>query len=715
MISRPPPALQFFAAVLLTAVSALAQPAAAPLKTIGEVRALSPTEAARGKPVSIRGTVTYVAPTGAVLFVQDATGGVCVSGPREKPQLRLGSVVDIEAITAAGRLVPHLTARKREQIKIAVVGDAEIPEPREITLGELQKPENQAVRVQISGVVRSLESRPFGPGVAEMLEITIADGRDRLVVALPNWRPNNNRPEHLIGATVKVRGVYNATTFERQPLFANRLFIPGLREVKVTEAAGVPFDDVAQTIESARDAAADSGQPERILVRGTVTVAVPGRGMYLEDETAAIFVESRTIPAPGAQVEVAGFPASRETSPVLEDSIWRPAKFTAAVTPPLVTAEAALNPALDGRLVQIEALLLTTSSAGEAPTLVLQSGERVFLARCANPRLRLPSLSENSWLRVTGVCVNTNSAPIKGTGKRASPSFHLMMAGPQAVEIAHAPSWWTLRRDIAVVGSMAVLAIAAVGWATTLRRRVAPQTAQIREHLAREAVAQERLRIAGELHDSVQQDLLGITMQLKATDRLLDANPEKAREALTLVNAMVRHSQAETHRAVWDLRASVEEHNDLLSSLEDMLAGLSTDENATVSLTCHGQIQPFPQATERQLLRVTQEAVCNALKHAAASRIDVELRFEDDTFSLIVRDDGRGFDADHPPQASAGHFGLLGMQERAVKLNGEFRIRSRPGQGTTVQLDVPLAKPDKGVEPEAVPSTMPLLPRPTTS
>jgi signal transduction histidine kinase len=291
----------------------------------------------------------------------------------------------------------------------------------------------------------------------------------------------------------------------------------------------------------------------------------------------------------------------------------------------------------------------------------------------------------------------------------------LLIPGPQAVEIAHAPNWWTLRRLFAVVGTMAVLAIAAVVWATTLRRRVAQQTAQIREHLAREAVAQERLRIAGELHDSVQQDLLGITMQLKAPIGCSTQTPTRHARPLTVVNAMVRHSQAETHRAVWDLRSSAHEQVDLVSSLDEMLGGMSTDESAKVSLLCQGESRPLPQAIERQVLRITQEAVCNALKHANAKQIEVELGFGPTSLSLVVRDDGNGFDADHPPSASAGHFGLLGMQERAIKLNADLRVTSRPGSGTSVHLDVPLPAPEENSERERVPTPIALLPRPTTS
>jgi signal transduction histidine kinase len=266
-----------------------------------------------------------------------------------------------------------------------------------------------------------------------------------------------------------------------------------------------------------------------------------------------------------------------------------------------------------------------------------------------------------------------------------------------------------------LVGSLAALTCAAIVWATTLRRRVTQQTSQIREHLEREAVAEERLRIARELHDSVQQDLLGITMQIKATERLLEGDAEKARSALNLASAMVRRSQAETHRAVWDLRESAHEHTDLVTSLTEMLSGLSTDGGAKVELIFSGERRALPAAVESQLLRVAQEAMTNALKHAEASRIEVELRFAEDRFTLIVRDDGRGFDADHPPSASSGHFGLFGMRERAIKLEADLRVTSRPGEGTAIQIDVPLASPNIQLKSERTPSGIRLVPRPSTS
>ena len=123
----------------------------------------------------------------------------------------------------------------------------------------------------------------------------------------------------------------------------------------------------------------------------------------------------------------------------------------------------------------------------------------------------------------------------------------------------------------------------------------------------------------------------------------------------------------------------------------------------------------MPAVIEGQLLRVAQEAVTNALKHAEAGRIEVELRFADERITLIVRDDGRGFDADHPPSASSGHFGLFGMRERAIKLEADLRVTSQPGEGTAIQIDVPLAPLHIQSKSERTPSGLRLLPRPSTS
>jgi signal transduction histidine kinase len=688
-----------------------------PISPIASICSLSEQDASSAKSVRIRGVVTYQAPSGTFLIVQDETGGICVSGPRERSvggDLKVGMLAEIEGVTGSRRSTTYITARKKEFMRATILGEGAPPEPRVTTIAQLQQPDSQAIKVETSGVVRAVQSEPFGQGAAETLIITLADEQRRLTVTLFGWRAPT-LPTHLVGCRVRIRGVFQSTVFERQSQLANRLLISGIKDIQVEQSVKPAFETPVIPIKTARSAATRRAEPIQVHLQGTVTLAVPGKGYYLEDESGALFVLSSQDALAGERVEVAGFPAMREGAPVLEDTTWRSATHAITTRPPLVTAEAAMGGSLDGRLVQIEALLLAVSSADDGPTLVLQGGERVFLARFANPGVRVPSLGDSSWLRLTGVCVNTRTPKLPDAGETPTTSFHLLLAGPQSVEIATTPSQWTFRRIAILVASLLALTFAAFAWATRLRRRVGVQTAQIREHLAREAVAEERLRIARELHDSVQQDLLGLTMQIKATERLLDSDPDKARTALSLASAMVRRSQTETHRAVWDLRGSANEQTDLVTALSEVLNGLKTEDGPEIVLHCEGEHRSMPAAVESHVLRVAQEALTNAIKHARASRIQVELRFSTERITLVVRDDGRGFDADHPPSASTGHFGLFGMRERAIKLEADLRVTSRPGQGTAVQLDAPLPPPNSLPEMAKIPTALRLIPRPSAS
>jgi signal transduction histidine kinase len=331
--------------------------------------------------------------------------------------------------------------------------------------------------------------------------------------------------------------------------------------------------------------------------------------------------------------------------------------------------------------------------------MVLQSGERVFLARVAGAggagsaaAAALDPFRPDSWVRVTGVCVQNrlpDSDAAAGGGGATSPvSFHLLLGSPAAIDVIHAPGWWTLERILMVCGVLGVIAVIAVAWVAALRVRVARQTSLIRRHLANETLYEERVRIARELHDSLEQDLLGISMQLNATDKLL-AQPARARESLQLAAAMVRRSQTETHRAVWDLREDRPSADGLAGALREAVAGVHPPEGTRIDVEIAGEPRAVPAAVQNHLLRVALEGVTNALKHASPTTIEVRLDFEPGRVVLCVRDDGRGFDDQRLPPPSSGHFGLFGMRERAEKVGGELTIRSRPGEGTEIRLAAP--------------------------
>jgi signal transduction histidine kinase len=211
---------------------------------------------------------------------------------------------------------------------------------------------------------------------------------------------------------------------------------------------------------------------------------------------------------------------------------------------------------------------------------------------------------------------------------------------------------------------------------------------QVEARLA--AVIAERGRIAREIHDDLAQGLVGISWQLESVRETLESDRGSARDHLETARALVRSSLGEARRSVWDLHPVLLEGNDLASALAQAAGRLGMWDRAQVELEVSGKPVPLPASVERNMLQIGKEAITNALTHAEARRVRVRLAFAASELVLSVEDDGTGFDADLEPGRSCKHFGLLGMSERARELGGRLRLDSRRGEGTRVEVALPL-------------------------
>ena len=153
---------------------------------------------------------------------------------------------------------------------------------------------------------------------------------------------------------------------------------------------------------------------------------------------------------------------------------------------------------------------------------------------------------------------------------------------------------------------------------------------------------------------------------------------------------MARHSLTEARRSVMDLRASALEGQDLAAALQSGTRLWTAGSGVDVEVDVSGERSPLPQEMEQHLLRIAQEAVNNTLKHASASKIWVRLHMEERKLDLRVIDNGRGFEEPDIFSSLGGHFGLMGMRERAERLGGELHLETQPGSGTKVEVTAPL-------------------------
>jgi signal transduction histidine kinase/ligand-binding sensor domain-containing protein len=212
---------------------------------------------------------------------------------------------------------------------------------------------------------------------------------------------------------------------------------------------------------------------------------------------------------------------------------------------------------------------------------------------------------------------------------------------------------------------------------------------QVRSHLA--AVLQERLKLAREIHDTLAQAFVGISAQLDALETCLPENLRPAHIYLELARRMSQHSLTEARRSVMDLRSAALNNQDLSAALQCGARNWTQGSAVDVEVDVRGDVRTLSEDVEHNLLRIAQEAVTNALKHAHPSKITVRLLGNDRNLTLRVTDNGCGFEPEDAFVGMGGHFGLIGIRERAERIGGELRLESQPGFGTQVEVSVPLS------------------------
>ncbi len=208
-----------------------------------------------------------------------------------------------------------------------------------------------------------------------------------------------------------------------------------------------------------------------------------------------------------------------------------------------------------------------------------------------------------------------------------------------------------------------------------------------------DAVLAERSRIAREIHDTLAQNFVGISIQLQIAEQLLAVNNTAAiSEQLVQTRALVQEGLNDARQSIWELRASVAQ--DSLPTRISRAVERSARDGIEEHVTIGGIYRPLDAAIEKEVLRVAQEALANVARHAHATAVNIELRYDSDRLLLAVVDNGKGFDPDTVSTAG-DHFGLQGMRERAAGLGATLSVTSTPGGGTSLRLAVPLPKPER--------------------
>lgn len=241
-------------------------------------------------------------------------------------------------------------------------------------------------------------------------------------------------------------------------------------------------------------------------------------------------------------------------------------------------------------------------------------------------------------------------------------------------------------RDTNILNDLIIGAAAAVlAYVWVSRQDVKHALELSREKLMQEAIQAERKRMALELHDTVCQAHTGSIMHLELAGDFLDDNPA-ARTHVHRALQLVRGSMTEMRCALWDLYPEELEKLDLKNAIELLVKDLTADNGLSVQFSLDGKIRRLPLDIEKGLLRISQEALSNIVKHAQAREVRIDLFLDSERARLSVKDDGQGFQ----PDLNAGSFGLTSMQDRTKAMGGIWTIHSEPGHGTEVHASIPI-------------------------
>ena len=210
------------------------------------------------------------------------------------------------------------------------------------------------------------------------------------------------------------------------------------------------------------------------------------------------------------------------------------------------------------------------------------------------------------------------------------------------------------------------------------------------------ALIADRTRIAQDIHDSLEQDLTGVKMQVDAATLWIDQDPQRAKHHLARAGELVIDGMADMRGAIWGLRAGWVKGDEWAEALEQRLRRSAEAGRLSLTFRLHGEPRTLSALDAAQLVYIAREAVTNAIKHASASNLEVDVSFAQAGFlDLTIKDDGKGFDAAQIRKApnQAGGLGLQGMHARAELLRTQLNIGPRAEGGTTLQIRVALGAP----------------------
>ncbi len=430
-----------------------------PLRTVAQVRNLTPKEAQGHLPVRLKATVTFWENELHSRFVQDDTAGIYIGQMTDLPELMPGQIVEVEGVTSPGEFAPIIIPKS-----VTVVGEGKLPAAKTVSVEGLLTGQEDSQLVELSGIVRSVT----GSGDPRRYEVELAMSGERFTTFTRDLPVA--QMEELVDSTVSVCGVASTLFNRHRQLLGFRILVPKQNDIIIKEPAPAdPFKAPAQSVDSLLQFSLLGTFGHRVKVAGTVIYHEPGSALFIQDDKEGVYCQTRDRQSfkPGDRVEVLGFPAKGEYTPVLQDATCRKVGVGTPPAPAVLDVDEILS--LSGthncRLIQLTGNLLERTERGRERFLVLEHGGFIFHAYLGQDIASgegFPPMHLGSEVQVTGICLIERGANWRAGESWRANSFRMLLRSPDDVRVQKTPPWWVQFGVGRIIGILAVIILVAI-------------------------------------------------------------------------------------------------------------------------------------------------------------------------------------------------------------------------------------------------------------
>ncbi len=570
------------------------------------------------------------------------------------------------------------------------------PVPEDVSAANLLRTENFPRFVRLTGLVHYVRHDDIDRGWSHLL---VSSGGESVHAFICQSNAIEKTSSPLQDSVISVVGICRPFDIGNRRFIEPTLVFDDINTITIIkQAPSDPFEvPILEDIHHVRAARiADLG---RRKVSGRVLATWRKNRILLRSDNGRLIkveMDSMHMPPYGAYIQASGIPATDLYRINLTCATWRTIPNKTVVEPKPATVsirnilsnkagEHEVKIKYHGTPIRFKGIVRGVPASGDSSAIIMVESEGHIIPVDADgcPDA-ISGIGIGYEIETSGICVMDTENWLPNGPVPQIDSVRLVVRTPADVKILTRPPWWTPLRLSIVIGALLVILGGIFIWNRMLNRIIERRTRELlKERFAHDNAnlkVEERMRLAVELHDTIAQNLTGVMLQVDAAELAAEKDPRYVKPYLETVRRKLKNSSENLRHCLWDLRSRAFDEKNLADAIRKTLAPHVG--KAKISIDCNIKCRELSDNSIHAVLCIIRELAINAVRHGKATHMEIDGALSEEGISFTVKDNGSGFNTEHHPGPSEGHFGLQGVAERVHRLEGSFSVQSSPKDGS---------------------------------